>query len=377
MTAQGGGAELRQGKPEANDQGPSPLVMRSLSTVEREQRAEREQQNQDHAWQRTAPGDIDPSLINHGSSLSDYEIDFGETGVLGTGTYSTVRVALHKKTGRRLAVKAIDLVSAEPDTIVRLQREIQVLRALKHQNIIELSEVIQENGKLYLMMELCTGGELWHFLQDVKIMPNGDKYFRSKTRGMVLLTEAKIASLIRGIVEAVHFCHERKVCHRDLKLENLMLEHQGEDASVKLIDFGFSKIFNSTDGLFAVLGSPYYVAHEVLFTNNNKSTGYGPACDMWSVGVITYMLLCGQAPFDGKNDFERLEAVRRGTFTFPRHIKLSAHAVGFIAGLLFLDPEKRLTATAALQHPWLADVSPSGSQAREPRKSTLSWLLCR
>lgn len=70
-----------------------------------------------------------------------------------------------------------------------------------------------------------------------------------------------------------------------------------------------------------MLGSPYYVAHEVLALNSNRTTGYGPACDMWSVGVITYMLLCGQAPFDGKNDLERLEAVRRGTFTFPRHIK--------------------------------------------------------
>lgn len=227
-----------------------------------------------------------------------------------------------------------------------------------------------------MVMELCTGGELWQFLQDVKIMPNGEKYFKSKTRGMVgaakpwsahdaalgtrrqqritshgscpnprsstqnprhlalnkrrlgrghqasrhgsqrsairswqptlgceseafghgkqmtmpcrhqalktatpntlpqvALTEDKIASLVRGIVEAVAFCHERKVCHRDLKLENLMLEHTGEDAGVKLIDFGFSKIFNSTEGMFAVLGSPYYVAHEVLVVNPNQKTG--------------------------------------------------------------------------------------------------------
>jgi serine/threonine protein kinase len=92
----------------------------------------------------------------------------------------------------------------------------------------------------------------------------------------VALTEDKIASLVRGIVEAVAFCHERKVCHRDLKLENLMLEHTGEDAGVKLIDFGFSKIFNSTEGMFAVLGSPYYVAHEVLVVNPNQKTGILP-----------------------------------------------------------------------------------------------------
>lgn len=88
----------------------------------------------------------------------------------------------------------------------------------------------------------------------------------------------------------------------------------------------------------------------IRLTRGFDVAGYGPAADMWSVGVITYMLLCGQAPFDGKNDFERLEAVRRGTFSFPEHVKLSAHAVGFVAGLLFLDPEKRLTAPGVSAH---------------------------
>ena len=110
-----------------------------------------------------------------------YDVDFDEKGVLGTGTFSTVRVATHKETGMQYAVKAINLVGIQPQTLVRLRREIQVLRSLNHKNIIQLYEIFEEDGKLFMIMELCTGGELWHFLQRVEIFPNGEKVLEAES----------------------------------------------------------------------------------------------------------------------------------------------------------------------------------------------------
>jgi serine/threonine protein kinase len=144
----------------------------------------------------------------------------------------------------------------------------------------------------------------------------------------------------------------------------LMLSTSGDEAELKLIDFGFCKIFNSLDGMYAILGSPYYVAPEVLKakapSTGSKSSGYGPAADMWSIGVITYMILCGQAPFDGETDQARLSAVRRGVFTYPPHANLSVEAESFINGLLTVDPLRRLDANGALQHAWLRSVKSTG-----------------
>jgi hypothetical protein len=293
-----------------------------------------------------------------------YKIDYAESGVLGTGTFSTVRIGTCRLTGVKYAIKAISLADIQPQTLVRLRREIQVLRSLRHHNIIRLHEIFEEevngSGVLHMVTELCTGGELWHFLQKVEIFPDGEKFYYS-AHGRVELTEYKVASIIRGVVEAIAYCHARRVCHRDLKLENLMLSTTGDNAEVKLIDFGFCKIFNNMDGMYAILGSPYYVAPEILkakapSASGSRGSGYGPAADMWSIGVITYMILCGQAPFDGETDQARLTAVRRGVFTYPGHANLSPEAVSFIDGLLTVDPYRRLDAVGALQHPWLRSV---------------------
>jgi len=272
-----------------------------------------------------------------------YDMELDDDGVIGTGTFSKVHVATHRATGQKVAVKAIGLDGMTPQALIRLRREIQLLRELKHSNIVELHQVFEEKGTLFMVMELCTGGELWHFLQSVELFPNGDKFYYSP-QGCVPLKEERVAKLVRGVVEAVAFCHENKVAHRDLKLENVMLESPEEGALVKLIDFGFSKVFDCNDGMHAILGSPYYVAPEVLRarkpTGWEMGQGYGPKADMWSVGVISFMLLCGEAPFDGITDLDRLNAVRKGTFKFPPHAHLS--------------PE----AQAALQHPWLAQFAP-------------------
>lgn len=171
------------------------------------------------------------------------------------------------------------------------------------------------------------------------------------------LDEQRVAQIVRQIVDAVAYCHDRSVAHRDLKLENLMFGSNGEEPTIKLIDFGFCKVFEGDSGMYAVLGSPYYVAPEVLQARSPSSSsggrGYGSAADMWSVGVITFMVLCGNAPFDGQTDTERLNAVRKGVFAYPPQATLSPEAAGFINAMLEMDPKRRLTARQALNHPWL------------------------
>ena len=295
------------------------------------------------------------------ANLDDlYEIYSGEDGVLGDGTFSTVRLGICRSTGVKYAVKTVILANLQPPTLVRLRREIRVLRSLGHRNVVRLHDAFEETvngcGVLHIVTELCSGGTLWQFLQRVEVVPDGGMFYCGP-RGPVELTESKVARLVRGAVEAVAHCHSKRVCHRDLKLENLMLSSSRDDAELKLIDFGFCKTFNGSDSMYTVLGSPYYVAPEVLKAKaparGCRGSGYGPAADMWSLGVIAYMLLCGRPPFDGETDQARLAAVRRGVVAYPANASLSREAVSFIDGLLTVDPCRRLDARAALQHPWL------------------------
>lgn len=388
--------ELRVGGLLCRLRGGSSLPVRQGSTIEKEKQAGSEVESAslpvEGAGAAEDSDDTGSTVNTKYASIiakrkvklsSIYDVDFAETGVLGTGTFSTVRVARHKDTGIQYAVKAINLTNIQPQTLIRLRREIQVLRSLNHKNIIQLYEIFEEDGMLLMIMELCTGGELWHFLQRVEIFPNGEKFYYSPKGDRIALTEAKVAKIIRGIVEAIDYCHSRAVSHRDLKLENLMLQDSESDlcaATVKLIDFGFSKLFKGSNSMFAVLGSPYYVAPEVLRarppTADKAGLGYGCACDMWSIGVIAYMILCGQAPFDGETDQERLTAVKRGTYKYPAHANLSPEATSFVNGLLCVDPEKRLRARDVLAHAWLQQASNTGQRMPVPRRTPgiMGWL---
>ncbi|XP_008213067.1 calcium/calmodulin-dependent protein kinase type 1 isoform X2 [Nasonia vitripennis] len=252
---------------------------------------------------------------------------------LGTGAFSEVRLAESKdRPGMLYAVKIIDkkALKGKEDS---LENEIKVLRRLTHPNIVQLLETFEDKHKVYLVMELVTGGELFD-----RIVEKGS------------YTERDASSLIRQVLEAVDYMHEQGVVHRDLKPENLLYYSPDEDSKIMISDFGLSKMEDS--GIMATAcGTPGYVAPEVL-----AQKPYGKAVDVWSIGVISYILLCGYPPFYDENDANLFAQILKGEFEFdsPYWDDISDSAKDFISRLMCVDVEKRYTCKQALGHPWIS-----------------------
>lgn len=272
--------------------------------------------------------------------------------LLGTGAFSEVRLAESKdRPGEMFAVKIIDkkALKGKEDS---LENEIKVLRRfsesarrrvdaegsengprLTHPNIVQLLETFEDKHKVYLIMELVTGGELFD-----RIVQKGS------------YTEKDASDLIRQVLEAVDYMHEQGVVHRDLKPENLLYYSPDEDSKIMISDFGLSKMEDS--GIMATAcGTPGYVAPEVL-----AQKPYGKAVDVWSIGVISYILLCGYPPFYDENDANLFAQILKGDFEFdsPYWDEISDSAKDFIRQLMCVDVEKRYTCRQALQHPWIS-----------------------
>jgi len=280
-------------------------------------------------------------IPNHPGNIRDmYNI---EAKKLGEGTYGSVSSARHKATGAVRAVKTMS--KGHVKNMERFQQEIAIMKVMDHPNIIKLFETFEDRRHLYLVMELCTGGELFD-----KIIEAG--HFR----------EVDAAVVVSHILHAIFYMHKNGVCHRDLKPENFLFLSKApiDQNQLKLIDFGLSSIVAKGKAMSTKAGTPYYVAPQVLQGN------YDHSCDIWSCGVIMFTLLCGYPPFYGKTDQEVLQKVKSGNFTFEhkdwRHISEDAKAL--IRMLLKFDPSQRLTAEQALQHEWI--------RCRAPRATAVS-----
>ncbi|XP_066990593.1 calcium/calmodulin-dependent protein kinase type 1 isoform X4 [Macrobrachium rosenbergii] len=253
--------------------------------------------------------------------------------LLGTGAFSQVRLAEVKEDPSRVvAIKIIDkkALKGKEDS---LENEIRVLRRLTHPNIVQLLETFEDKHKVYLVMELVTGGELFD-----RIVEKGS------------YTEKDASDLIRQVLEAVDYMHDQGVVHRDLKPENLLYYSPDEDSKIMISDFGLSKMEDS--GIMATAcGTPGYVAPEVL-----AQKPYGKAVDVWSIGVIAYILLCGYPPFYDENDANLFAQILKGEFEFdsPYWDEISESAKDFIRQLMCVDVEKRYTCKQALGHPWIS-----------------------
>ncbi|KAK9921523.1 hypothetical protein M0R45_030030 [Rubus argutus] len=253
---------------------------------------------------------------------------------LGQGQFGTTFLCVEKQTNKEFACKSIakrKLTTQEDVEDVR--REIQIMHHLAgHPNVIQIVGAHEDAVAVHVVMELCAGGELFD-----RIIQRGH-YTERKA--------AKLAKVIVGVVEA---CHSLGVMHRDLKPENFLFVNQEEEAPLKTIDFGLSVFFRPGETFTDVVGSPYYVAPEVLRKH------YGQECDVWSAGVIIYILLSGVPPFWDETEQGIFEQVLKGELDFISEPwpSISESAKDLVQRMLVRDPKKRITAHEVLRHPWV------------------------
>jgi len=224
---------------------------------------------------------------------TDINLDYTIGKKLGEGSYGEVKLVTHKKTLMKRAMKIIKKNSIPEKEKKSMLKEVSILKSLDHPNIIKIFDLYEDSKNYYLITEYCSGGELFDRIHKLK-------HFSEKTA----------ASIMKQLLSAVTYLHERNIAHRDLKAENLMFENNSEDSPVKLIDFGVSAKQLKGAKFKETMGTPYYIAPEVLLQS------YDEKCDVWSCGVILYILLCGYPPFNGESDDEILESVKKGTFEF-------------------------------------------------------------
>mmetsp|Transcript_142627 Transcript_142627/g.246878 ORF Transcript_142627/g.246878 Transcript_142627/m.246878 type:complete len:529 (+) Transcript_142627:106-1692(+) len=250
----------------------------------------------------------------------------------GEGTFGSVFRAKCKQTGVERAVKAIEIKNVKNPA--RFDREIEIKKVLDHPNVVRLYETFRDAKKIYLVMELCTGGELFD-----RIVDEGTSGFN----------ELKAAKYIRQILAALCYLHAHKFAHRDVKPENFLLHNNSQDSALKIIDFGLAMRFEPGQLMSTKAGTAYYVAPEVL------KGGYTEKCDIWSAGVISFILLCGYPPFAGDTDPEILRKVKEGSFEFksPDWDNISQGAKNLVTQMLTVDPALRPSAEVLLTSPWL------------------------
>lgn len=257
---------------------------------------------------------------------------------LGWGQFGVIRACSDKFTGEVLACKSIAkdrLVTVDDVRSVKLEIEIMT-RLSAHPNVVNLKAVYEEENYVHLLMELCAGGELFH---------------RLEKQGRFSEHHARV--IFRHLMEVVKFCHENGVVHRDLKPENILLATTSSSSPIKLADFGLATYCRPGQKLHGTVGSPFYIAPEVL------SGGYNQAADVWSAGVILYILLSAMPPFWGKTKSRIFDAVRTADLRFPSDPwdRISGPAKDLITGMLRVDPSKRLTAEQVLTHSWMEDCT--------------------
>lgn len=280
-----------------------------------------------------------PARPSRRSVLSDcdgHEIaDKYELGrELGRGEFGITYLCSDKETGQVLACKSISKKKLRTAVDVEdVRREVQIMKHLPdHPNIVSLKATYEDETAVHLVMELCEGGELFD-----RIVARGH------------YTERAAAVVTKTIVEVVQICHKHGVMHRDLKPENFLFSNKKENSPLKAIDFGLSIFFKPGDRFNEIVGSPYYMAPEVLKRN------YGPEVDVWSAGVILYILLCGVPPFWAETEQGVAQAIIRSNLDFKRDPwpKISEQAKDLVRQMLEPNPKLRPTAQQVLEHTWL------------------------
>ena len=262
---------------------------------------------------------------------------------LGEGSYGKIYKAKNKISGDIRAMKQIE--KSKITDIQTFKNEIEILSRMDHPNIIKLFEVFEDSKYFYLINELCTGGELL------------DRIVKRKTENP--FTEREAAIIFKQLVSAISYCHDIGIVHRDLKPENILFINEEPNSPIKVIDFGFSKEFNNKNtktkqkNMSSKVGTVYYISPEILQGNYNE------LCDIWSCGVILYIILCGYPPFQGNNDKEIYKSIQSGKVDFPQKEwkSISKNAKDLILRML-CPANKRYNAKQVLKHAWVNNKAP-------------------
>jgi calcium-dependent protein kinase len=256
--------------------------------------------------------------------------------LIGGGHFGKVHVAHKKRNPEKLyAVKSIKKKNLTPKQLKNLVQEVEILSSLDHPNIVKFHETYQDEMFFHIVMDYCSGQELIE-----SIIKEGH------------LTESKVCTIIHKVLTAISYCHNMNFCHRDLKPENIIFESTSSDSEVKLIDFGLSSKFKNNEKMHTILGTPYYIAPEVL------KGDYDNKCDIWSIGTIAYLMLTGNPPFNGRSTKDVFNEIVSKRIKYLKYEdKFSAEAINFLQKCLERDPAKRLSAQEALNHNWFKIIS--------------------
>nr|XP_029542441.1 serine/threonine-protein kinase BRSK2-like isoform X5 [Oncorhynchus nerka] len=245
---------------------------------------------------------------------------------LGKGQTGLVKLGVHCITGQKVAIKIVNREKLSESVLMKVEREIAILKLIEHPHVLKLHDVYENNKYLYLVLEHVSGGELFDYL--VK-------------KGRLTPKEAR--KFFRQIISALDFCHSHSICHRDLKPENLLLD---EKNNIRIADFGMASLQVGDSLLETSCGSPHYACPEVI-----RGEKYdGRRADVWSCGVILFALLVGALPFDHDNLRQLLEKVKSGVFHMPHFIPPDCQAL--LKGMIEVNPDKRLTLEAIQKHSW-------------------------
>lgn len=268
------------------------------------------------------------------SNLFDY-YNFEDN--LGKGQFGLVKLATHKKTGKKVAIKTVHKKDMKPIEIYQQRREIDVLKMSQHPNIVALIDLFENSDYYYIVLEYMQGKDLFDYIQ-----------FRNFKLG-----EQRVKELSYQIGIAIKYLHSYGIVHRDLKLENVMMSDNTESGVPKLVDFGLAKMIGPNEKADEPFGTLGYVAPEVL-----RKEPYSFSCDLWSYGCIIYALLSGSLPFDHESQKETIKMTLENKLEFdlPCWNSISENCKDLLVKLLAKDPSKRITLENALKHKWFNGI---------------------
>uniref|UniRef100_A0A8C4SGW9 Serine/threonine-protein kinase BRSK2-like n=1 Tax=Erpetoichthys calabaricus TaxID=27687 RepID=A0A8C4SGW9_ERPCA len=285
-----------------------------------------------------------------GAQSAQYVGPYRLEKTLGKGQTGLVKLGVHCITGQKVAIKIVNREKLSESVLMKVEREIAILKLIEHPHVLKLHDVYENNKYLYLVLEHVSGGELFDYL--VK-------------KGRLTPKEAR--KFFRQIISALDFCHSHSICHRDLKPENLLLD---EKNNIRIADFGMASLQVGDSLLETSCGSPHYACPEVI-----RGEKYdGRRADVWSCGVILFALLVGALPFDHDNLRQLLEKVKSGVFHMPHFIPPDCQAL--LRGMIEVNPEKRLTLEEIQKHSWyLGGRNEPTPEQPPPRRVTVRRIL--